>query len=436
MIGLGCLKLVYNHWRLRKYTAIAATKAAVRHEMQHSASVKRGRGKEVPFGIRAIESGIEVDGVWISGSNTPANSTPGSPALSAKSVQPRLAERDQSPDRTSSPSKMTRIEIPPPAQGFQGSSSGQASSSRPPSTIGEHPRGRPTYQPRHSSGLRYSDTYDQGYRSAALASLEGRQMINEPTGKATSANEERESESEHRSWSGSSSTESHEATNQLGQSNQSRFTHNGFLTPTNLAAHTGGVYHPIAPGSDDTSRLESGRHSARIRNGKEVAHTPPIEDMLGQTNSHGETSRHRPASSASDDSDPFITPTRMSVDAHIAELHLDGGFDDAATHHAQLMDTNDITYDQGHAQPLRPFEANGPPRQSQVIRKINSGFEILRPGTLDRPLRNSINTEWKESEPNNKRQSKKLQRRNRASSGSQSIESAPVKSRGQSHTRN
>jgi hypothetical protein len=30
---------------------------------------------EIPFGIRAIESGIEVDGVWISRSNTPVGSS-------------------------------------------------------------------------------------------------------------------------------------------------------------------------------------------------------------------------------------------------------------------------------------------------------------------------------------------------------------------------
>jgi hypothetical protein len=30
---------------------------------------------EIPFGVRAIESGIEVDGVWISRSNTPVGSS-------------------------------------------------------------------------------------------------------------------------------------------------------------------------------------------------------------------------------------------------------------------------------------------------------------------------------------------------------------------------
>lgn len=62
------------------------------------------RHNEIPFGIRALEKGIEVDGVWISRSNlnTPV---PGSPASSAASSiwdnlppakQPRFSERSTS----------------------------------------------------------------------------------------------------------------------------------------------------------------------------------------------------------------------------------------------------------------------------------------------------------------------------------------------------
>lgn len=42
-------------------------------------------GPNIPFGIRAIESGIEVDGVWISRNNTPAASIrePSSSSMSA-----------------------------------------------------------------------------------------------------------------------------------------------------------------------------------------------------------------------------------------------------------------------------------------------------------------------------------------------------------------
>jgi hypothetical protein len=48
-------------------------------------------GPSIPFGIRAIESGIEVDGVWISRNNTPAASIrePSSSSLSAYRAIPQ-----------------------------------------------------------------------------------------------------------------------------------------------------------------------------------------------------------------------------------------------------------------------------------------------------------------------------------------------------------
>lgn len=39
---------------------------------------QRAHDDEIPFGIRALESGVEVTGVWISQSNTPAPSSPNS----------------------------------------------------------------------------------------------------------------------------------------------------------------------------------------------------------------------------------------------------------------------------------------------------------------------------------------------------------------------
>lgn len=189
MILLGCLKLVYNHWRLRKYTAIAAAKAAERQEMQHTPSVRRRKGPEVPFGIRAIESGVEVDGVWISRSNTPAPSVPDSPVSNA-SVAPSPVRRAHSPDRTSSSSVISRLEIPQPVHGYPGvigSRPGQSSAnvpferglpterspSRPSSMASDHAlRGRPTYQPRRSSHLRFSNLQDVD-NPEAMAALEG-----------------------------------------------------------------------------------------------------------------------------------------------------------------------------------------------------------------------------------------------------------------------
>ena len=89
--------------------------------------------------------------------------------------------------------------------------------------------------------------------------------------------------------------------------------------------------------------------------------------------------------------------------------------------HAQYINKGEIAYDDGHAQPLQPFNANRQSRQSQVIRKINSGFEILRPGTLDQP-RESVDLTERKEETGGKGKPNKLQRKNRRISGSPSVD--------------
>lgn len=82
-IVAGCVKLCYDHWRIRQYiknppkVELNREKSIIRSLSRKSKTPtiqKRPRvvndGVEIPFGIRAIESGIEVEGVWISRSNT------------------------------------------------------------------------------------------------------------------------------------------------------------------------------------------------------------------------------------------------------------------------------------------------------------------------------------------------------------------------------
>jgi hypothetical protein len=57
-------------------------------------------------------------------------------------------------------------------------------------------------------------------------------------------------------------------------------------------------------------------------------------------------------------------------------------------------------------------------RQSQVLRKVNSGFEILRPGTFGEPP-----SPEEKAEPSEKRKSKRLQKRRASSSASASHKS-------------
>lgn len=75
-VFLGCAKLLYTHRRLRK-CAVAAEqerqKSALQMEMSRRRrdSAANGSGSDnVPYGIRAIERGVEVEGVWISRSNS------------------------------------------------------------------------------------------------------------------------------------------------------------------------------------------------------------------------------------------------------------------------------------------------------------------------------------------------------------------------------
>lgn len=145
--------------------------------MQQTTTVRATGAPEIPFGIRAIESGIEVEGVWISRSNTPASSRHGSPASSV--VGDRTPPENQ--EHEQSTKAIPTLAMPQPLLPYQGHpASNHIPPSRTPepqnersfSTIadnGSSPdtikiRIRPTYQPRHSSHLRFSsgDVHDSG----------------------------------------------------------------------------------------------------------------------------------------------------------------------------------------------------------------------------------------------------------------------------------
>ena len=172
----GCGKLVYNHYRLRKYTAIAAEKKALQ-QMQQAPRSRRARGPDVPFGVRAIESGIEVDGVWISRSNTPTPSSPVSPQALA---EPSSSLESPRPDHSST-SSIPHLAIPQPIHGQQG----MRTSSRSPDRLHDLESGSgglpfrdispseatsgkaQAYRPRQSSHLRFSSANSPQDRSQA-----------------------------------------------------------------------------------------------------------------------------------------------------------------------------------------------------------------------------------------------------------------------------
>ena len=146
--------------------------------MQQTSTVPATEAPDIPFGVRAIENGIEVEGVWISRSNTPVSSNQGSPASSpVGDTSPTLSE-SHAQNMTTIP-KLVMPQPMYPYLGRPGSSS--TSPSRSPNK--QHEKGisadrfssqgsvspdtikiriRPSYQPRQSSHLRFSsgDIFD------------------------------------------------------------------------------------------------------------------------------------------------------------------------------------------------------------------------------------------------------------------------------------
>jgi hypothetical protein len=72
---LGCIKLAHAHWTLRQLTRMATQEVQeeqpIHRPMTYRAHHSKRYTDDVPFGIRAIEKGVEVEGVWISRDNTP-----------------------------------------------------------------------------------------------------------------------------------------------------------------------------------------------------------------------------------------------------------------------------------------------------------------------------------------------------------------------------
>ncbi|RMZ13932.1 hypothetical protein D0864_00316 [Hortaea werneckii] len=95
---IGCVKLGYTRWQLRKYTVLAEQEKkeqSLARQMSQRRSKPYGTSKdEIPFGIRALESGIEVDGVWVSRPNTPESHSGQSSATSVGLKQPNQTSFD------------------------------------------------------------------------------------------------------------------------------------------------------------------------------------------------------------------------------------------------------------------------------------------------------------------------------------------------------
>ncbi|KAL2011613.1 hypothetical protein VTN00DRAFT_4331 [Thermoascus crustaceus] len=87
--------LAYNRRKLKKYAAVEACQKAEQHRDLDLEEIRRN---DIPFGARALESGIQIEGIWISNNNTPLPSPrqPGTP-LGSRPPSPTSRQTSQPP---------------------------------------------------------------------------------------------------------------------------------------------------------------------------------------------------------------------------------------------------------------------------------------------------------------------------------------------------
>lgn len=405
-IIIGLIKLQFDKYRIKKYTTVEKGKQVQTPEMLEAQTIREEveTKEDVPFGIRAIESGIEVDGVWISRSNTPVGSS-------------RTSLSDLKLPRSHNSSQL-QLEHPQTFPASSRASSNAASSfdmavgaervstadSRGPSPN----RGRPPV-----SMNRYSLNV-----SRTLQTLEGAphsgpsSSRREPIGDQPSSGSSRET-------SGRSSRRTSDESDYLERPYEP-----AYINPKHPA-----VYMPVDPRTD-LDLLQSHRMShvaetgqltprARFRPGNSGEWASVADNLKGNGVDYFVPRQKTPS--------PPPAPAAAPAQAHSAVSPLESPGSSQSKQAVPLLESyaarpfylpdvyqpkgpqHQFSYDEMPIQ-VKTQQAEQRDANDQVLRKVNSGFEILKPGTLPSP------EEEFPAPPSADRRKSKLQKKRRASS--------------------
>ena len=165
---------------------------------------------------------------------------------------------------------------------------------------------------------------------------------------------------------------------------------------------------PTTKKLSDIDTRGSSTHKAHIHE-QGYLHGTQRNGMTAAYEADQHARQNKTKNAASRGKDPFATPPRRPSDDDAPVFHID---DDST---AYPILTHDGTTDQpSSGEPLMPIYISRQPKGPQIVRKVNSGFQILAPGTLNAPIQDDPGR--KEGVPGNKRYSRKLQKRSRANS--------------------
>ncbi|KAK8193104.1 hypothetical protein HDK77DRAFT_480474 [Phyllosticta capitalensis] len=400
-ISAGYVKVAYTYRKMKKLTAATTPGARSGQEPQMVESGMRGKKEaddEIPFGIKAIQSGIEIEGIWVSGANTPANRSPTSsvfekahpeppvvnirsvsyeiphsagPSSVASSSRPSAFDRAVSAERL--PNDYPRDNSPPDSI-----SAGKARQHRPP----------PTAYSRYSQTVLKNEA--DNYETRSTASERGAYFedIDQPRASTATFDHYR---------------------------NQQSYTDDSYLSTS--PEHIRTSPNPKDPRAD-LRLLQSHRMSHVAETGSLARRERRKTSQSGYSNYSIDVSNARYATSSGPpsipdseplpplpsgyDANPFMSPSEINLASPTRDSHPENatqqGLPLLESYQPRRPNLDDDEYDMEDAQDAQ---------NNQVLRKVNSGFEILKPGTFPQVPQH-------ESAP----QPKKLQKKRQGSASS------------------
>ncbi|TGO47846.1 hypothetical protein BCON_0261g00130 [Botryotinia convoluta] len=342
----GYIKLLWTNRIVARQEVIDEEKRMKIQELRQSGQfVEPMKGVDIPFGVRAIQSGIQVDGIWISGTNTPV---------------PSIKLQRHSSFELSSPNSNSNAHASPKAgqPSFRYSESALLSSHRSLSdddTLITDPRSssrqRATYKPTKSSQLRFGTVGEHQYDEETLGHLVG----NSETGRVYT----------HKPRGGRRSDAS--------------------ISPSLSDAAAAADNERSSGTSDDSDETFSRvRHPQLNRPFNYPTRTPSPEVLTPAfpSFSHQPTTKGKgqyssiPLFPEDDEMDPFASPHLRGMDR---------------AHGSNLQTVEDQRYTDNTIESKAPLLKSRSPsshfipgelHQNKAIRRVNSGFEILPAGTF------------------------------------------------------
>ncbi|PMD48632.1 hypothetical protein L207DRAFT_575289 [Hyaloscypha variabilis F] len=382
---IGYLKLLWMNRIVKKQEVVDEEKRTRIQVLRNSGQiVESRRSHDIPFGVRAIQSGITVDGIWISQSNTPIPSE-------IKLGHLRNGSSEVVPPHDSNSSAEAADEKAPRGvrlSSRQGKQQSSIDETRESNTDSLERQGtsetRLSYKPRKSSHLRVGSHGE--YDAITLDHLEGKPSSSP---KKIYTHRPRGSRGNPLEVDSSSAADNERSSGTSDESDATLSHHPKPRPRQSLLPQSTTQGEPLTDVSYDL-RSEQVRASVPLQSSRTEYFSIPLGSPDSET------------------SDPFATP--MESPSEASRTHRPQT--SAIALEASLLGEAQADFS-NRARSVSPF-VPGELHVNKTVRKVNSGFEVLPAGTFGTPAELKSGDASQDEESGERRQSK-LQKKPRTS---------------------